>query len=71
MTSFEKQWEVAAKIDRLQTEFRAEFMIRHPEIGIVAVHDSLLFESEAHYRLYRSELEEFLRREEADATILG
>ena len=66
MTNFEKQWEAAAKAARLKGEFTADFLIRHPNVKLVMIHDSNLFESRDDYLLYRDELKKFLERRQHD-----
>ena len=59
-TNFEKQWEEAAKQARLEGEFYANFTINHPNVKIVRIHDSTIFESSKDYQLFIDEYEKFL-----------
>lgn len=61
MTNSEKQWEAVARVARLRGKFYANFVIRHPDVKLILIHDSCLFESMKDYQLFTDELEQFLR----------
>lgn len=60
-TNFDKQWEEAARKDRIMTEFYANFQTHHPNVKLVLIHDSCLFEKQEDYLLFKDELEQFMK----------
>ncbi len=61
MTNFDKQWEAQARVARLEGEFYANFLTRYPNIKVIRVHDSTLFERKEDYLLFKDELEKFMQ----------
>jgi len=58
-TSFEKQWEVSARLAKREGEFLVNFLVNHPKFNIRQIHDSYLFKSLEDYQLFTSEREKF------------
>lgn len=58
--NFEKQWKAASRQADLEVEFCANFQVSHPNVMLVQVHDSWLFQSKEDCQLFTDELEQFL-----------
>jgi hypothetical protein len=61
--NFLKQWELACKQAGKEAIFYANFQLKYPNVKIVTIHDSWLFEKPEDYQLFKDELDEFLKRQ--------